>query len=743
MSEKTQLTQVFPADTAIEKANTLLAITKAFQDWKDTDRGNAELVCLKAQMPLQFEAWQPGDLFVGRTRFPLAGFYPQIYTKRSGFGFFGNTEAIIELSHDPSLPAEMPEQLVETASFWEEHDSVNLSRARFPEDVVQLLPGDDWIGKPGAAFPLYRMAGTQLNYHYLLQKGIPGIETDLKEKLKQPGLTDKQTNFLTHLSGIPGLLRHLINLYLHHLDQVTAEDDERLDAVNRIRQSLNNLLTGNPKSLHEAMQLMFLYNGLSGSQNYGRMDGYFSSFYQKDIESGAVTTTDAQNQFCSLWRLMEARGTVYDGRVILGGWPEQNDYKDEVALCCMEASTREKTVLPQLTLRLNDNTNPKVWQKALDTIRSTGIYPMLYNDDVNIPSVMKAFNLPAQEAADYVPFGCGEYTIDGRTMNTPNGVINLPAVLLETLRENAGAEEFSILLKAYKTKTEAYIKALAQAQKITYDAAAANGEFLLFSLLLDDCIRNTAPLFEGGVRYLGGTLETYGNVNTADSLTAIEKTVFQDKQFTIHELVQALENNFEGAEAMRKTLLAQPKYGNNNPVADAMMVNIHEHVCGATQQQAKAAGLHHYLVVVINNDANTDLGKNTGATPDGRLAGEGLNNANSPTAGSDNNGITSLLHSLVKPRTDIHAGAVQNIKLSPEWLDRHRPKFEGLMQGYFMQGGAQAMITMTDQRVLEDAMQHPENYPNLLVRVGGFSARFVELRPEVQKEILHRTAYGT
>ncbi len=740
MSEKIQLTRVFPAESATDKAHAVLSTTNAFRQWKDTDRGNAELACLRAQIPLQFEAWQPGDHFVGRTRFPLAGFYPQIYTKRSGFGFFGNTEAIIELSYDPSLPAGMAEQLVVSASFWEEYDSVNLTRVRFPEDVADLLPEDDWIGKPGAAFPLYRMAGTQLNYRYLLEKGIPGIEADLKKKLKQPGLSEKQTIFVAHLVGIPGLLRHLINLYIQHLYQVSVEKEERLVSVNRIRHSLNSLLTQKPKTLHEALQLLFLYNGLSGSQNYGRMDGYLSSYYQEDITSGSVTPADAQEQFCSLWRLMEARGTVYDGRVIIGGCPEKNKWKDEIALICMEASTREKTVLPQLTLRLNNSTNSKVWQKALDTIRSTGIYPMLYNDDVNIPSVMKAFNLPEQEAADYVPFGCGEYTIDGRTMNTPNGVINLAAVLNETLQENTDVSDFSILLKAYKTKTEAYIKTLAKAQKITYEATAANGEFLLFSLLLDDCIQNTAPLFEGGVRYLGGTLETYGNVNAANGLTAIKKLVFEDEKITLPQLVKALESNFEDTE-LRKMLLFQPKYGNDDAEADNMMADVHEHVCLATKDEAKAAGLHHYLVVVINNDANTDLGKNTGATADGRLSGEGLNNANSPTVGSDKNGITALLHSLVKPRTDIHAGAVQNIKLSPEWLDRHRPKFEGLMQGYFMQGGAQAMITMTDQRMLEDAIEQPEKYPNLMVRVGGFSARFVELRPEVQKEILKRTAY--
>lgn len=151
--------------------------------------------------------------------------------------------------------------------------------------------------------------------------------------------------------------------------------------------------------------------------------------------------------------------------------------------------------------------------------------------------------------------------------------------------------------------------------------------------------------------------------------------------------------------------------------------------------------MHTYRIVFINNDANTILGRHTGASPDGRKAGMPMANGNGPTGGYDKNGVTALLNSLVKPAVDIHAGAVQNLKLSRELFRDQRPRLEALLTAYFRQGGAQLMITVTDRGELERALKEPQNYQNLIVRVGGFSARFVELSPDVQQEILSRTLY--
>ena len=734
----------FPAIHPVDIAECIIAVSKAHQQHFEQDKGACEIACLRAQLPLQFLSWQPGDIFVGRSQQPMAGFYPQIYTKRSGFGYFADQEKLTALIKDAKLENSTRKELTHWQTYWQQYDSVNFTRDLFPVHLQATLPDDDWIGKAGSAFPLYRMAGSQLDYEKLLKWGITGIKEAVKEKLKHHILETRQANFIENLLELPKVLDSLIENYERHIEDKLAEADEtQTNNLLLIRESLVAVRSHPPANLHQAIQLMLLYNSLAGSQNYGRIDHYLADFLQKDVENGLLKLEEATGYICSLWRLMEARGTIYDGRAIIGGRGRENvTWSDRVASLCLQASKKEKSVLPQLTLRFHPELNDRIMQEALETIIATGIYPMLYADEVNIPSVIKAFNFTETEAVNYAPFGCGEYTLDHASFDTPNGVINLLQVLHEVLQEKDEWTDFEALFAAYRLKTEKYVEALARAQKLIYQAAAKISPFLLFSLLYDDCLERAKPVFEGGIRYLGGTLETYGNVNTANALLAIKQMVFDQKETSMKELKAALAANFTGYEWLRKKLIELPKYGNNHPEADQMMMAVHEHVCQATRGQAERVGLHHYLVVIINNDANTDLGKNTSASADGRLAGEGLNNGNSPVVGTDQSGITALLHSLSKLSTEIHAGAVQNLKIAPEWLTEHREKFLALVQTYFSMGGAQLMITVVQQEMLEDAMLHPEKYPNLLVRVGGFSARFIDLRPEVQREIVNRTAYS-
>ncbi len=170
-------------------------------------------------------------------------------------------------------------------------------------------------------------------------------------------------------------------------------------------------------------------------------------------------------------------------------------------------------------------------------------------------------------------------------------------------------------------------------------------------------------------------------------------------------------------------------------------MKVHEHICHTVRDQRKKTNLHSYLVVIINNSANTLMGRWTAASADGRKARVSMANGNNPTGGMDKKGVTAMLNSLVKLDPSIHAGAVQNMKFSPAMFSTHRDKLKALLQAYFDNGGAQAMITVVSRGDLEAAMQEPEKYQHIFVRVGGFSARFVELDRDVQLEILSRTLY--
>jgi pyruvate-formate lyase len=145
--------------------------------------------------------------------------------------------------------------------------------------------------------------------------------------------------------------------------------------------------------------------------------------------------------------------------------------------------------------------------------------------------------------------------------------------------------------------------------------------------------------------------------------------------------------------------------------------------------------------VVINNSANVLLGRHVGASADGRQAGAPLTNGHTATNGMDQNGITALLNSMTKLDSSCHAGATHNLKLSPQMFTRYRPQLEAFLATYFAQGGTQAMLTVVSRDDLLRALKSPEQYRHILVRVGGFSARFVDLPPDVQQDILSRTLW--
>jgi len=286
-----------------------------------------------------------------------------------------------------------------------------------------------------------------------------------------------------------------------------------------------------------------------------------------------------------------------------------------------------------------------------------------------------------------------------------------------------------------------YIEVLADHEELEYRISAQHAPHLYLSMLYDDCLERGKGIFDGGIRYLGGSLETYGNVNAADSLTAIQQLVFEKKKISPEGMLEALKNNFDGCETERRWMLDCPKYGNDDAQADGMMVELHNFICNTIRDQRDRTNLDWYLTVLINNSQNTTLARWVGATPDGRKAGVAMANANAPASGNDQKGITALINSIVKPDTSIHAGSVQNMRFGKDTFDHQREKVEAFLETYFMKGGSQAMITVINRGDLERALAEPEKYHDVFVRVGGFSARFVDLPKDVQVEILNRTTY--
>jgi pyruvate-formate lyase len=418
-------------------------------------------------------------------------------------------------------------------------------------------------------------------------------------------------------------------------------------------------------------------------------------------------------------------------------------------------------VEPQFTLRFDEDTPKDIWDAAVDVLGSGATYPTLYNDAVNVPAVQYGMRLDEKTAAWYVPFGCTEFVIQGQSTGTPNVCMNLLKMLTITLNggidpmdgkakngtvliPEAGAfKTFDEFYGKYKELLDYYMDISIEAQLYSYKVMNEEVSFLFTSLLMDDCIGRGRALLDGGVRCLGGTNETYGNINTSDALWAIKDLVFDKGRYTLVELRDAALANFEGYEQIRRELWNCDKYGNDLDTADGMALDLYHYVAQGVRDRGIRAGMQYYLIVISNNQVNTEWGRRTAASLDGRYAGQYMNPANNPQGGADRSGPTAMLNSIVKFEPKYHAGSVQNIKLTPRMFRENRPIIDALFKTYFKRGGCHLMVTVVDRGTLEDAAAHPEKYPNLLVRVSGFSAVFVRLAPDIQQEVMSRVLYDS
>lgn len=731
-------------------------VTETYRQYQNSHIAIREAKCLEQMYPDIFCDIQPGDLFAGRIQMSLIGFSPE----PGGLGYYCDQAEIRRRLREDDCPENLRAEMEEILAFWEQENTTAKVRASYPHDVAKALPSDLWDKEPVAAAPLYRMAGSYLDYEKLLANGIPGLKRMVAEYEEE---ARRQGQDAELFQGMGMALELLSKCCLHYHDMALgmafwAEGEAERKNLSEMAAALKKITTDKPGNLREAIQLMWLYILISGTFNYGRLDVILGDYLAADLESGLLTMDQAQELFNGFWRLIVARKTTWNGRVILGGKGRRNvNNADMAVMLAMEASRVVRDIEPQLTLRIYEGMDPKLIDKALEVIGEGCTYPMLYNDDVNIPAVSHAFRVDEELATDYVPFGCGEYVLDHQSYGSPNGIINLLKVLEITLHnghdgitgEAAGIdtgelqdfETFEELVEAYRKQVEYFVSALAKQEEIEYRVAGESAPFLFLSMLMDDCMERGKGVFSGGIRYLGGTVETYGNINTADSLTAIKEVIYDKKLITPGQLLEALDADFEGYDEIRGLLSDVAKYGNDNSQADDMAVMVHDHICNTVREQSEEVNLHSYLVVVINNSANTTLGKLTAASADGRRKGIYMANANNPWSGNDKKGLTAMLNSMVKLKPDIHAGAVQNMKFSPELFRNEGNLVRSVLKTYFGNGGTQAMISVVNKKDLEQAMIHPEKYNNLFVRVGGFSARFVELERAVQMEILNRTHY--
>ena len=717
-----------------------------------------ELAMLRAQYPAIMMPIEENDVLAGRIQFGLVGYGIQGQT--GGTGYYIDEPRVVEELERAEGNAKYREDLHDLLTFWKARNTYNIVLANTPAEIIDALPHDQWQTQPVAACPIIRMAGSYINFDKLVRIGIPGMKAEVSALLESAPQEDKDPVMFRCMLGALDVLCDMCRFYEKeaHEKMLCAPTEERRREMADLEAALHRLPDEKPGSLLEAMQLCWLYAMMCPLIEFGRMDEYLGDWYCHDIDNGIITEAQALKMAQTYFTLIDSLDCETDGRVIVGGYGRRNPQNaDRYCLVACEACRTVKEILPQFTLRFNRETPPAVWEAAMRCIGEGRTYPLLYNDDVLVPGVMKAFGVDRSRAETYMPLGCGEIEFDHYSFGSPNGSLGTLKILELAVRGGydpiAGkylapktiplteCKSYRQFVENYKTLLHYFISCQAKYEKFEYEIIGRMHPFMMVSMLYDECLESGKGIFNGGCAYLAGTLEMYGNVNVANSLAAIKKLVFEEKKITAEELTQAMNDNFVGHERLRRMLLDAPKYGNDITYVDDIMLEVHNYLCETIREQAPLVGLKSYLAVNINNAQNTTLARWVGATPDGRKAGTPMANANNPSSGTDKNGLTAMLNSIVKLPHDNHAGMVQNIRFTRETWNNPNGQARALLDDYFARGGAHAMITVVGKEDLANAMEHPEEYGDLIVRVGGLSARFVTLQKDVQQEIYDRVSY--
>lgn len=604
------------------------------------------------------------------------------------------------------------------------------------------------------------------DYTTFLTEGIPGILARIEAAQKAHGEEQDRVDFLASCRIALTGLRDRIAAHAEAAEALLDAEGYDGGKLTAIRDNCRALTERAPETFAEALQLVwmvhtgFVYEGRY-AMALGRMDQYLYPYFVRDTEAGLLTEEDTtamlENVFVKIYERHAFFGSDDVVNIAVGGVKaDGSDATNRLSYCILRAVGNVNLPGPNLSARIASTTPDEFLDECLKVI-GTGLgYPALMNDEVNIAALAR-YGYAIEDARNYSMVGCIENFITGMQPAWTDGRFDTPRFLEYVFNDGKGyfhpsagidtgsvasITSMEILMERLETQIKLGVKEYVESfNRANYRPNPENYTSPFLSLFCKDCIGRGLDINMGGAVYPsvhGAALMGVGTM--CDSLAAVEQVVFTDKTATIEELAAALKANFEGYESLRETLLAAPKYGNNNDFADKYAVWFVDFLSDEFMKYKTRDGGGYYTAMAANTN-NIDAGHVIGATPDGRLAGEPLSDAASPTYGRDVKGETSALLSVSKPDyTRCACGSVVNRKYAPSMFeDGKREKLIQLIRVYFERGGQEVQINATSTEVLKDAMEHPEKYPTLVVRVSGFSALYVTLSREVQEDILRRT----
>ena len=598
-----------------------------------------------------------------------------------------------------------------------------------------------------------------IDYAKILRVGISGLRREIEDATRACNDTEKlpfYRSLLLYCDNMSDLCRRY-GEKARDIQAVEASQGRQIELM-EIAEICDSISARPPRSFREALQLFWFAFLLDNNDDPGRFDQFMFPFYRDDLTAGTITRDSVRELLVDIWYKMEQVAAW--SLVLAGETPDGEAAANDLSYLCLEVTADLRVTNPAIALRLSSDSSRRLWRAGMRCIARGGGMPSLVNDDAVIHALMES-GVPLQDARDYAMGGCIEFQISGKSnFGGEDGQINL-AKCLELALNNGRCsltgevmgetgdpvsfDTFDDVFSAYKRQVESAVNSIITQCNVGQEIKSKQGAKIFRSLLIDDCIVRGLDCEGGGARYGNGQILTNGMIVVADSLAAIKTLVFEEKSVSMSQLLQALKDNWEGHETLRQRILHRaPRYGNDDERVDDLAREISQHIWRLLEQKTTYRG-GHYTGLVVYFTRQLYFGQQTGATPDGRFNGDVLEDSMGPWPGRDIHGPTAMIRSASKISQELAAGGViLNLKLPPSCLDSDEAidKSVDLVRSYFASGGQQVQITVADADDLRAAMQEPEKWGHLIVRVGGYSDYFVTLDPRLQESIIQRTEYA-
>ena len=609
-------------------------------------------------------------------------------------------------------------------------------------------PQTEEMKRAGALFADCDFGHSQPDFKTLFRRGIPGMLRQAQAYLATPGLTNDQHAFYQSVrDAYEGL-----QIFVQRLAEKAAACDH--PHAQFAARNLKGLAEHAPQTLGEAMHLYFIFYAAQqfvdgqNVRSLGAIDQQLYPYYRHDIDAGILTEAEVRElirYFLWKWNAMRVNSNLPFNLC-----SEVND----LTYLIIEEYANIDLPDPKIHIKCGEQTTDRVYRMVMESIKK-GNNSFLFANDKVFRQALMHIGQTAADVEDYTLVGCYEPCSVGKEIPcSVNGGINMPLALETVL---GGGQTFggdavgldSGHLNDY-TDFDAFYAAVKAQLKQWIDAAVADVNSVeahypaitqspFISSTFSSCMERGRDAYAGGATYNNSSICLFGLATIVDSLMAIKQLVFEDGRVTLAELTEILKNNWAGQEPLRKVARDRcPKYGVNDPAADALACNLIEFLAGELNNRPNGRG-GVYRLGTFSIDWIVPYGAKTGASADGRLAGKPLSKNMSPSVGMDKKGITGVIHSATKiDYTLIPDGTVQDLAFHPSAVkgDEGTTVMVQLLKLFFEQGGMAAHFNVVSPDTLRAAQKDPESYRNLQVRLCGWNVYFNHLSREMQDNMI-------